>query len=204
MRELLLGLTIGFSAGVSPGPLLAFVVTTSLRHGRWAGFQVAASPLVTDPPIIILTLTVLNAVPGRVVAAVGTIGAGVVLKLGISTLRQAHRAELPALEGGAATHSLGQGVMVNLLSPHPWLFWMSVGSPLLIIAWHHGAVYGGAFLLGFYGLLVGSKVVLAALLSASRYRLSLSWYRSLLGASAGLLLVAAAVLAINFIPALAG
>ncbi len=80
MRELLLGLTIGFSAGVSPGPLLALVVTTSLRHGRWAGFQVAASPLVTDLPIIILSLTVLNAVPGRVIAAVGTAGAAVVLK----------------------------------------------------------------------------------------------------------------------------
>jgi LysE type translocator len=108
MRELLLGLTIGFSAGVSPGPLLALVVTTSLRHGRWAGLQVAASPLVTDLPIIILTLTVLNAVPGRVVAAVGTVGAVVVLKLGTSALRQARRAKLPAAENGATTHPLAK------------------------------------------------------------------------------------------------
>ena len=63
--------------------MLALVVTTSLRHGRWAGFQVAASPLGTDLPIIILSLTVLNAVPGQVVAAAG---AAVVVKLGISTL----------------------------------------------------------------------------------------------------------------------
>jgi threonine/homoserine/homoserine lactone efflux protein len=116
IRELLLGLTIGFGAGLSPGPLLALVITTSLRHGRFAGFQVAASPLVTDLPIIILTLTVLSEVSGRVVAAVGTVGAAVVLKLGISALRQARRAELPATEGGAATHSLSQGVVVNLLS----------------------------------------------------------------------------------------
>jgi hypothetical protein len=25
-------------------------------------------------------------------------------------------------------------------------------------AWRHGAIYGGTFLLGFYGLLVGTKV----------------------------------------------
>jgi threonine/homoserine/homoserine lactone efflux protein len=203
MRELLLGLAIGFSAGVSPGPLLALVVSTSLRHGRRAGFQVAASPLLTDLPIIILSLTVLSAVPGRVVAAVGTVGAAVVVKLGISTLRQACRAELPAAVGGAATHSLRRGVVVNLLSPHPWLFWFSVGGPLLVTAWHHGAIYGGTFLLGFYGLLVGTKVFLAALLSASRHRLSLPWYRGLLGASAGLLVVTAVALAINFLPALA-
>jgi threonine/homoserine/homoserine lactone efflux protein len=203
MRELLLGLAIGFSAGVSPGPLLALVISTSLRHGRWAGFEIAASPLVTDLPIIILSLTVLTAVPGRVVAAVGTVGAAVVLELGISTLRQARRAELPAAESGAATHSLRRGVVVNLLSPHPWLFWLSVGGPLLVTAWRHGAIYSGTFLLGFYGLLVGTKVFLAALLSASRHRLSLPWYRGLLGASAGLLVVTAVALAINFVPALA-
>jgi threonine/homoserine/homoserine lactone efflux protein len=95
-------------------------------------------------------------------------------------------------------------VLVNLLSPHPWLFWLSVGGPLLVTAWRHGAIYGGAFLLGFYGLLAGSKVVLAVMLSASRHRLSLPWYRGLLGASAGLLLVAAIALAINFVPALVG
>jgi len=94
-----------------------------------------------------------------VVAAVGMAGAGVVLKLGTSTLRQARRAKLPAAEDGAATHPLGQGLVVNLLSPHPWLFWLSVGGPLLVTAWRHGAIYSGAFLLGFYGLLVGSKVV---------------------------------------------
>ncbi|MGB8962148.1 MAG: LysE family transporter [Pseudonocardiaceae bacterium] len=204
MRELLLGLTIGFGAGVSPGPLLALVVTTSLRHGRVAGFQVAASPLVTDLPIIILALTVLGAVPGRAVAAVGTVGAAVVLKLGITTLRHARRAELPAAKDGATTHSLRHGVVVNLLSPHPWLFWLSVGGPLLITAWRHGALSGGAFLLGFYALLVGSKVALAALLSASRHRLSLSWYRGLLVLSAGLLLVAAVALALRFVPALVG
>lgn len=82
MNELLLGLTIGFGAGVSPGPLLALVVRASLRHGRGAGLQVAASPLVTDLPIIILALTVLGAMPGRVLAAIGVVGAAVVLNSG--------------------------------------------------------------------------------------------------------------------------
>jgi hypothetical protein len=76
--------------------------------------------------------------------------------------------------------------------------------PLLVTAWHQGALNGAAFLLGFYGLLIGSKVVLATLLSESRHRLSLLWYRGLLGASAGLLLVAAVALAINFLSTLVG
>src|SRR5262249_23690579 len=153
VKELLLGVTIGFSSGISPGPLLALVVKASLRDGRRAGLQVAASPLITDLPIIVLALTVLGTIPGRVLAALGVLGAAVVLALGVSTVRAAGQAELPATRGGGAgARSLRQGVIVNLLSPHPWLFWLSVGGPLLVTAWHHSAVYGGAFLLGFYGL----------------------------------------------------
>jgi threonine/homoserine/homoserine lactone efflux protein len=202
VNEFLLGLTIGFGAGVSPGPLLALVVRASLRDGRRAGLQVAASPLITDLPIIVLALTVLGAVPERVLAAAGMLGAAVVLRLGVSTLREALHVELPATKGGKDTPSLRQGVVVNLLSPHPWLFWLSAGGPLLVTAWRHSAMYGVAFLLGFYGLLVGSKAVLAMLLGTSRRWISLPWYRRLQLASGGLLVAAAVALAVQFMPAL--
>src|SRR5262249_40616116 len=149
-------------------------------------------------------LTVLGAMPGRVLAAIGVLGAAVLLTLGVSTVREAGQAELPATGGGTGTQSLRQGVIVNLLSPHPWLFWLSVGGPPLVTAWHHSAVHGGAFLLGFYGLLVGSKAVLAMLLGASRRWITLPWYRRLQRASGALLMAAAVALAIEFVPALTG
>jgi threonine/homoserine/homoserine lactone efflux protein len=201
---LLLGLTIGFSAGVSPGPLLALEVRASLHNGRQAGLQVAASPLITDLPIIVLALTVLGAVPDRVLAAVGVLGAAVVLRLGVSTMREASGVELPATRGGTDTRPLRQGVVVNLLSPHPWLFWLSAGGPLLVTAWRHSAMYAATFLFGFYALLVGSKAALAMLLGTSRRWISLAWYRKLQWASGGLLVAAAVALAIQFTPALVG
>ena len=95
-------------------------------------------------------------------------------------------------------------MLVNLFSPHPWLFWLSAGGPLLVTAWRHSAMYGGAFLFGFYGLLVGSKAVVAMLLGTSRRWISLLWYRRLLRASGGLLLAAATALAVEFVPTLVG
>jgi hypothetical protein len=67
-----------------------------------------------------------------------------------------------------------------------------------VTAWHHNAVYGAAFLLGFYGLLVGSKAALAILLAASRRWVTLRWYRRLQAASGGLLVAAGAALAVEF------
>lgn len=95
-------------------------------------------------------------------------------------------------------------MIVNLLSPHPWLFWLSAGGPLLVTAWREGAMYGAAFLLGFYVLLVGSKAVLAMLLGASRRWITVPWYRRLQRASGALLIAAAAALAVEFVPVLVG
>ena len=58
------GITFGLSAGLTPGPLLTFVITQTLRHGPREGIKVAAVPLITDLPIIALCLLVLSRVAG--------------------------------------------------------------------------------------------------------------------------------------------
>ena len=50
------GAALGLSAGFSPGPLLTLVLTETLHHGVKAGIRVALAPMITDAPIIVLTL----------------------------------------------------------------------------------------------------------------------------------------------------
>jgi len=57
MNYLILGLTLGLSAGITPGPLLTLVITASLRRGWAGGLQVALAPLITDAPIIIFSIS---------------------------------------------------------------------------------------------------------------------------------------------------
>jgi threonine/homoserine/homoserine lactone efflux protein len=45
---LLMGIVLGFAAGISPGPLMAMTISESLQHGSREGVKVAISPLVTD------------------------------------------------------------------------------------------------------------------------------------------------------------
>jgi threonine/homoserine/homoserine lactone efflux protein len=58
---------------------------------------------------------------------------------------------------------LQKGIIVNLLSPHPYLFWVSVGGPLTVKAMQHSIIAAAAFITSFYVLLVGSKIGLAIL-----------------------------------------
>ena len=50
------GAFLGLSCGLAPGPLLALVLAQTLRHGPREGCKIALTPLVTDPPIIVVAL----------------------------------------------------------------------------------------------------------------------------------------------------
>jgi threonine/homoserine/homoserine lactone efflux protein len=195
VRELLLGIVLGLGAGISPGPLLGLVLTSTLKRGFGAGVRVALAPLLTDAPIVLLTVFVLESLPAPAVRALGVAGGAYVIYLGAGTLRGARTAELSAARNSSSRTDILRGALVNALSPHPWLFWLSVGGPLLVNAWGDAPVRGVAFLVGFYSLLVGTKIVVARAAAAGRLRMSEWWYqRALLGA--GVLLSVAGVLLI--------
>ena len=54
-----IGMLLGLSAGFAPGPLLTLVISETLSHDVKSGVKVALSPVFTDLPIVIITLTLL-------------------------------------------------------------------------------------------------------------------------------------------------
>jgi threonine/homoserine/homoserine lactone efflux protein len=156
---LLLGISLGVGAGLAPGPLLALVVRAALERGFRAGARVAVAPLVTDVPIVVASVVLAASLPAAVLGILGIGGGLFVMSLGVGALRGQ-----PTI-GEAPVADLRRGALVNLLSPHPWIFWFGVGAPILARASTGGDV---AFLAAFYALLVGTKLTVAALLSAGR------------------------------------
>jgi threonine/homoserine/homoserine lactone efflux protein len=188
---LALGLSMGLTSGLSPGPLLTLVVTASLRSGWAGGLRVALAPLLTDLPIVTISVLVVGSLPPEVLRWVGTAGGLVVIWLGIETLRSARHADLAHVAEAAVdpNRELWRGVIVNFLNPHPYLFWATVGGPALVRSWRSSPWYTLAFLLSFYLMLIGSKVVVAWLISSQAHWLTVVWYRRVLAVLGLLLLV---------------
>jgi threonine/homoserine/homoserine lactone efflux protein len=186
-----LGLSMGLNAGISPGPLLALVVTASLRSGLAGGLRVALAPLITDVPIIILSVLLVDLLPQEALRWVGTLGALVVIWMAVEILRSARMAMVPDRADGQADPrgELWRGVVVNALNPHPYLFWATIGGPALVTGWRTSPAHGLAFLVPFYLLLVGTKMAIAWLVSRQAGGLSLAWYRRAL-VGCGLLMLA--------------
>jgi threonine/homoserine/homoserine lactone efflux protein len=201
MDSLLLGLALGLGAGVAPGPLLALVIRSTLRDGVAAGVRVAVSPLVTDVPIILVAVLLAASLPEAALGVLGIAGGAFVIWLGIEALRD-EPAPVEAAAGAAAPQrELLRGAVTNALSPHPWLFWVTVGAPILA---QGGAADAALFLGAFYLLLIGSKVLIAVTLGAGRERLARGrGYAVLLRASALLLLATGVLLVVEGVHTLA-
>jgi threonine/homoserine/homoserine lactone efflux protein len=182
-----LGLVLGLGNGLAPGPLLSLVVLASLRGGLAAGVRVSLVPLVSDLPIVVLSLTMVSALPAAVVPVLSVVGGVVVVWFGVQALREAF-ASSATPEPDVVGRSFRRGVLMNMLSPHPWLFWVGVGAPIMVDTWDDSAVGAGLFVVAFYALLVGSKLGIAALVAAGRDRLGARGGR-VLGVGAGVLMV---------------
>lgn len=194
MHAFLLGLSLGFSAGVIPGPLLAVVVRATLEGGFGAGARVAVGPLITDLPIIGVAVVLAAALPATGLALLGLGGGAFLMWSGVRALREPAPAPVEAA-AEPVTGSLRRGAIVNLLNPHPWVFWIAVGVPVL---GDGGVADGIAFLVPFYIMLIGSKLVVAAVVGAGRARLLRgAGYRRALRVSGALLVLAGIALAIE-------
>jgi threonine/homoserine/homoserine lactone efflux protein len=197
LEYLAMGAVLGLAAGFSPGPLLALVLAQSIRFGTREGLKVAAAPLLTDLPIVVLAtalVAVAAGTAGWILGAISLAGAVFVAYLGIESIRTTG---VQAGRPDEAPRSWARGALVNALSPHPYLFWVAVGAPTLILAWEEGPLAAAAFLAGFYACLVGSKMLLAVIAGRSGGRLRGGAYRAVMVVLGVLLLLFAVRLAVE-------
>jgi len=166
-QYIFMGLVLGLSAGLAPGPLLTLVISETLAKGFTAGLRVALAPLISDLPIVLVTLAVLARLSdfNPVLGGISLLGGAVILKMGISSLRTAG---VTLDEKKRDTNPLYKGVLVNILSPHPYIFWISVGGPTTARAWEIAPAAAMGFVAGFYLLLICSKAGLAIVTARTR------------------------------------
>jgi len=189
---LLVGGMFGLSAGFSPGPLMTLVITQTLQHNTREGLLVAAAPILTDAPIILISFLVLNGLSTLepVLGLIASVGGCYVLYLSYETIiTRPVKVETSLIQ----PRSLRKGVLVNALNPHPYLFWATVGVPFILKAHQNNSIAPWAFIVSFYCFLVGSKVFTALIVGRFKTFLEGKIYRYLMRAL-GVILFGFAVL----------
>jgi threonine/homoserine/homoserine lactone efflux protein len=161
------GISFALSATLIPGPLQAYLLNVTLRYGWRRGLLVTISPLLVDAPIIVLVVFLLGQLPEVAIQAIRFAGGALLLYIAWGAYQQMRsgatfkQADVHAeKQGDKPLRILGTAMLLNALSPGPWLFWATVNGPLLLSALEQSPLHAIAFLVAFYGSFVASLNVL--------------------------------------------
>ncbi len=163
LTALIRGLVLGFPNAGVPGPFQAYLLSQTMRHGWKRTLPVALAPLISDGPIIALVLFVLLQLSKQTLGYIQIAGGIFILYLAFGAYKtisaaQENRPAPQNTRGGL--RSVSKGAFMNALNPAPYIFWGTVGGPILLNGWRESPHIGIAFLVGFYGTLITAFAVL--------------------------------------------
>jgi threonine/homoserine/homoserine lactone efflux protein len=164
---LIAGSLLGIYAGLSPGPMLLLVVSQTIKHDFKEGLKVAFAPLISDIPIIIISLIIISFLEGykSILGIIFIFGGLYLVYLAYESFKFKPLDVDMELDN---PKSLRKGVTLNLLNPSPYIFWITIGSPIIIPAYMINPIAPLEFIISFYIFLVGTKICVAYITGKSR------------------------------------
>lgn len=166
---ILKAISIGFSAGVTPGPLQAVFLSLAIKGGWKKALPAAFAPIVSDGPVVLLVLLVLNNLPENFLVALQIAGAIFLLYLAWDAFKAFRNyQEIKEIQTTNGWGTLLRATVMNLLGPGPWLFWSLINGPNLLRAWEIAPWWGILYISSFYGVFILTNIGLILIFSSMR------------------------------------
>jgi len=170
LEYLLIASGFAFSAAIQPGPLQAYLLSSVAARGWVRTLPACLAPLVSDGPIVVLVLLVLNRIPATASSLLRAAGGVLLLYLAWASYRQwREQADSTQVDDGSAPSTLLQAAAVNILNPNPYLAWSLVLGPALLEAWRAGPGHAVAFIVAFYATMITVLAGTIALMGTTRF-----------------------------------
>jgi len=155
---------MGLYAALQPGPFQTYILSESLRRGWRKSLPMAFAPLVSDLPPVLVTLLVLSRMPQGVLDSLRIAGGLLMLYLA----RGAYKAfteekEKRAADEATPAKSLLSAAAINILSPSVYLFWSTIGAPIVLEGWQISPMHGLSFVIGMYTVFIPALATLIIL-----------------------------------------
>jgi threonine/homoserine/homoserine lactone efflux protein len=180
---ILQGLTLGFAAAFQPGPFTSYLITQTVAHGWKRASSAAFAPLLSDGPIIALSLLALSQIPAWFQRGLNFASGVFILYLAWGAFKQWQNfSGMQAQPTTTGNQNLLKATLINLLNPAPYIYWSLVMGPILISGWRESPAHGISFLVAFYVVLIGGLLGTMTLFGAAR-QMGEKVSRALLGIS---------------------
>jgi len=179
-----IGLSLGVTAGLSPGPLMTLMISETVKGGRMRGIKVAVAPLITDIPLILFITIFLRYIKSMhaLLGIISLIGSLFLFYLGYRDLKTG---KISIQTGDVRSTSFRKGILTNLLNPHPYVFWLFIGVPFMLKG---TTIERVIFVLSFLSGIVGSKIGVTLIVEKSKGFIETKYYHRIIQ-SLGMVLI---------------
>ena len=169
IHYIIFGITYAFAAAVQPGPFQTYIISQTLRQGWKRTLPAAFSPLLSDIPILIVTLLLLSRVGQGFFRFLHCGGGMFLLYLSYRSFKAWRNFNAERALGVQSGHqTLFHAAGVNLLNPNPYIGWSLIMGPLFLKGWRETPVHGISLLVAFYCTMIISLAGIIILFAFAR------------------------------------
>jgi threonine/homoserine/homoserine lactone efflux protein len=188
LSTLVLGFLIGLTGALAPGPTLVATINASLGGNWTAGLKVSLGHIIIETALFFIIILGLAGFATPYTTAIAVIGGIALIIFGIMTIAGSRSASLSAAPALAASNPYMAGFLTSAANPYFWIWWLSVGSALLIKSLAGGLTLAAVFMLGHWSADVGWYTFISTGISKGRTIFADTTYHRIM-AACGIFLV---------------
>jgi threonine/homoserine/homoserine lactone efflux protein len=177
---LAMAFTIGLTGALAPGPTLVATVNSSLKSGWTAGPKVAVGHALVELFVFLLIVLGLAEAAQQYSHFIAELGGLALIAFGLLTVKGSKRATLTAPASNTAQNPYLAGVLTSAANPYFWIWWLSIGSAMVIDGLRGGLILACLFMIGHWGADFGWYTLVSSSLDKGRSVLSEVNYQRIL------------------------
>jgi len=149
-QMVLLGFVIGLSGALAPGPTLVATINASIAGDWTTGLKVSLGHAIVELFLVILIFLGLATVALPYTEVIAGIGGIALVVFGILTIKGSRKATMRTSEVQTIANPYMAGLVTSAANPYFWIWWLSIGSAMVIAGLEGGLVLAGAFMVGHW------------------------------------------------------
>lgn len=149
-QMVLLGFVIGLSGALAPGPTLVATINASIAGDWTTGLKVSLGHAIVELFLVILIFLGLATVALPYTEVIAGIGGIALVVFGILTIKGSRKATMRTSEEQTIANPYMAGLVTSAANPYFWIWWLSIGSAMVIAGLEGGLVLAGAFMVGHW------------------------------------------------------
>jgi threonine/homoserine/homoserine lactone efflux protein len=169
---LAMAFTIGLTGALAPGPTLVATVNSSLKSGWAAGPKVAMGHALVELFVFLLIVLGFAATAQQYSRFIAVPGGLALIAFGLLTVKGSKKAYLTSPASNSDQNPYLAGVLTSAANPYFWIWWLSIGSAMVIDGLRGGLFLACLFMIGHWGADFGWYTLVSASLDKGRSVLS--------------------------------